>query len=265
MKNTLKNHTSKSSDTTGCGEPKKLEATERIKAYNKALADWNKRQLLDINSIPFDELGADLIIPISTTEKCNKPIAIRIFNSVESINIGLFIIPNQFDKTNIQDQFIADFESVRDQFDCLLFMSMDSSFIDLGFKEISANNDIKTITHYRNLLIDFESFKEVFKSKSLVIMKTAVASGINRAMEAVQDAFIFPDFYVNQVLEMKNTIACVATGSIEFTEDKVNEIGLYCLNQNKRGASLSLSTMEDSSLLNDVRVTILISGFDITV
>ncbi len=40
----------------------------------------------------------------------------------------LFFMPNQFDTRNTQDQCITDLESVRDQFDALLFMNKDSNF-----------------------------------------------------------------------------------------------------------------------------------------
>lgn len=64
-----------------------LEIKKRVKAYNKTIEDWNKRQLQDINAIPFDEVCTDLIITNSTTEKSNQPTAIQLFNSLESINI----------------------------------------------------------------------------------------------------------------------------------------------------------------------------------
>lgn len=242
----------------------KLNRKGRLKAHNEALEAWHKRSLLDVNSIPFDEVCADLIITNPNNNNANEPRCARIFNNQESINIGLFLIPDQFDETNTQEQFINNLKRFRNQFDTILFMNNDSNFSDFDFKEIVSNEEIKATTHYRNTAYDFEDFKNIFKPKSIVIMRTAIAAGSNSAMEAVHDAFVFPDFYVNQVLEMKNMIACIATGSIEFTEDEVNQIGLFCLNQNKRGASLCLRTIEDLSLLNEVRVTILISGFDIT-
>jgi cell division GTPase FtsZ len=86
------------------------------------------------------------------------------------------------------------------------------------------------IMQYRNSCFDFESFKDVFKPKSIVMMKTAFASGSNRAMEAVRSAFLFPDFYNNQILEMKDTMVCVATTDINCTIDEANDINKYCLN-----------------------------------
>jgi hypothetical protein len=41
----------------------------------------------------------------------------------------------------------------------------------------------------------------------------------------------------------------------------MNEIGKYCLNQIKRGTTLTLDRMEDPSLQNEIRVSVLISGF----
>lgn len=264
MKNTLKNHSVKSSDTVGCGETKILEATERIKAYNKELDTWEKRKKQEVNSIVFDEHCLDLMIANSPNRKINEPILATFFNSQESIKVGLFLMPNQFDVRNIQDQFIADFESIRDQFDALLFMNKDSSFSDFGFKEIVSNDGIAPIAHFRNSCFDFENFKDVFKPKSNVIMRTAIASGANRAMEAITSAFEVPDFYSTKTVEIKNTIVCVASGNHRCTNDELNSIGIYSLHQIKRGASLIHNTIEDMSLGNDIRVSVFISGFDIT-
>jgi cell division GTPase FtsZ len=187
----------------------------------------------------------------------------QLFNSLESISIGLFKVPNQFDNSNTKEQFTNAIETAQIKFDCLLFMSKEASFSDLGFKEITISNKSKTTTHFRNSLIGFENFKEVFKHKSLVLMKTAFASGNDRAIEAVQATYELPDFYLSQILEIKNTIAVVATGNIEWKKDEINQIGLYCLDQNKRGASLCLSTMEDLSLKDKITATTLISDFGI--
>lgn len=261
MKNTFKNNPAKSSETIGYNEAKIVAAAERIKTYNKELETWKKRKSQDVNSIVFDEHCADLMIANSPNRKISEPILVTFFNSQDSIKVGLFLVPYQFDDTNTQDQFIADFESVRDQFDSLLFMYNDSNFSHFGFKEIASND---TMTHYRNSCFDFESFKNVFKPKSIVIMRRAFASGSNRAMDAIISAFTFPDFYRNQILEFKNTIVCVASGKDKYSDDEINSICKYSLDQIKKGASLCFDMMEDTSLENEIKVSVLISGFDST-
>lgn len=261
MNNTFKNIPAKSSETIGYNETKIVAATERIKTYNKELETLKKRKSQDLNSIVFDEHCADLMIANSPNRKISEPILVTFFNSQDSIKVGLFLVPYQFDDTNTQDQFIADFESVRGQFDCLLFMYNDSNFSHFGFKEIASND---TMTHYRNSCFDFESFKDVFKPKSIVIMKTAIASGYNKAMVAIVSAFEFPVLYRNQIIEIKNTIVCVANGNQENTNDELNSIGKFSLDQIKRGATLCLDMIEDTSLENEIRVSVLISGFDST-
>lgn len=239
-----------------------LNREERLKEYNKAQEAWEKRKLLDVNSLPFDKVCADLIIRNSINNKANEPILATIFNNEESITVGLFMIPNQFDERNTQEQFIADFESVRDQFDALLLMNKDSNFNDFGFKEIVSDDEITAMTHYRNSCFDFETLKDVFQPKSIVIMRTAFASGSNRAMEAIHSAFAFPDFYRNHIVEIKNTIVCVASGAHKYTNEELNSIGIYTLDQIKRGASLIQNMFEDASLENNIRVSLFISGFD---
>lgn len=187
----------------------------------------------------------------------------QLFNSLESISIGLLKIPNQFENRNTSKRFAKEYEGARDQFYCLLFMSKEASFSDLGFKEINISNESKTTTQLRNSLIDFKSFNVVFKLNSLVFMNTAFASGNDRAIETVQATYQLPNFYSSQILEIKNTIAVIATGNIEWTKDELNQLALYCLDQNKRVSSLCPNTMEDLSLKDKIRITKLISGFGI--
>lgn len=243
---------------------KALESKERVKQFNKKVDDWNDRQLLGLNSIPFDEVCTDLIIPNSISNAPNVPTAITIFNNNESISIGLIDIPNHFDNTNTQEKFTANFQSFRNQFDTLLFRCPDANFTDFGFKEMVSSNEPSAITHYRNLSFDFESFKNVFKHNSIVIMKTATDSDSdsNRAMEAAATAFALPALYTNQIIELKNAIVCISTGACKSTDDEVNDIGKYSLNQIKRGATLTLDRMEDLTLQNEIKVSVLISGFD---
>lgn len=238
------------------------DAKERLKAYNKAQEAWEKRKLLDVNLLPFNEVCVDLIVANSNNNKANEPISVRIFNNQESINIGCLVIPNQFDEINTQEQFIADFESIRDQFDAMLLMNKKSNFTDFGFKKISSNDENNSITHYRNSCLDFDSFKEVFRSKSTVVMRTAIASGANRAMDAIVSTFAFPDVFRNKIVEIKNTIVCTSSGPNKCSDYEVNEIGKYSLDKIKRGMSFIYNTFEDLSLGNDIRVSVFIGCFD---
>jgi cell division GTPase FtsZ len=124
------------------------------------------------------------------------------------------------------------------------------------------NSETSGKRHYRNHSFDFESFKNVFKNNSIMIMRKANASGFDRAIEAVSSAFACPDLSTIQIIELKNAIVCIATGNSTCTNDEMNEIGKYCLNQIKRGATLTLDRMEAPSLQNEIRVSVLISGFD---
>lgn len=238
------------------------DSKENLERYNTTLETWKKRKLNDINSIPFDTACTDLIIPNSTSNAPNVPTAITIFNNNENISIGMIDIPNQFDELNTQEQFVTNFQSFRNQFDVLLFKSKDATFADFGFKEMLSDDKSNTITHYRNPSFDFDNFKEVFKSNSLVIMATAIASGMNRGIEAASSAFLSPYLYTNQIIELKNAIVCISTGTSKSTNDEMNNIGKYSLDQIKRGATLTLDSMEDLSLQNNIRVAVLISGFD---
>lgn len=103
-------------------------------------------------------------------------------------------------------------------------------------------------TPYRNPSIDFKTFKNALKSNSIVIMTTAIGFGFNRAVEATCSDFAFPDFYNNQIIEMKNSIEFLATAKNKCINDEVNAIGKHCLKQIKNGTKLALDRMENLTL-----------------
>ena len=238
------------------------ERKKRLKKFNQDWEAAEKRKLIDVNYLPFEEDCADLIITKLNSDNVNEPLLAKIFNNQKSITIGCFVIPNQFDEINTQEQFIADYESIRDQFDALLLMSSDSNFTDFGFKELFSNDENNSLIHYRNSCFNFESFKDIFKSKSIVIMRTAIASGSNRAMVAAVSAFEFSDFFRNQISEIKSKIVCVSSGNPKCTNDEENEICKFSIDRIKRDMTLGHTTFEDLSLGNNIRVSVIIGGFE---
>ncbi|SHG72821.1 hypothetical protein SAMN05444372_10965 [Flavobacterium micromati] len=238
------------------------QAKEQLKAYKKAQEEWEKRKLVDVNSLSFDNDCADLIITNSFTYKANEPLQIRVFNNKESINIGCLIIPNQFEETNTKEQFTADYKSIGNHFDALLLMTPNSNFTDLGFKKMVSNDKDNSMSHYRNSCFDFEAFKNVFKPKSIVLMGTSVAFGFDRAGEATKSVFSFHDFLKNKNMEIRNTMVCISYGTAKCSNDELNDIGKYSHRQIKRGYSLICNTFEDLSLENKIRVSGFIGCFD---
>lgn len=238
-----------------------IEFTQRIKDRNTAQSVWGKRHFTGVNAIHYEEYFPDLIIN-SATSKVNKPTIATLFDSQKTMILGLFVIPNPLDTTTTLEQFTANFESVRDQFDVLILMDENTSFKDFGFNEITVTDDDTTMTHYRNNCIDFESFKNVFQSKSIVFMRSALGSGTNKAMDAIRSAFAVPDSYKNKILTIKDSIICITTGTDLYTNDEINRICHYSLDQMKTGATLCYDTFENKSLGNNSKISVLISGFD---
>lgn len=263
MKETNENQTTKPTDTIAFRKAKITEYTEEIKAYNTAQSTWGKRNYDGVlHSTNYEEYFPDLIITNSTSNKAIDPIIATIFDSQETLTIGVFIIPKQFDETNTQEQFIDNFENFRHQYDAILLMTEDSNFTDFGFKEIIPNSENTAMTHYRNSCFDFQSFKNVFAPKNIVFMRTALGSGSTKAIEAIQSAFAIPAFYRNQIAVLKDSILCVKSGTDQYTIDEINLVCNYSLDQIKTGATLVHDTFEDNSLGNTIRASVFISGFD---
>lgn len=230
---------------------------------NKAQAIWEKCKLQEVNPIDLDNQSLTLIIENSCINQTKEVVNSVFIKNQESISVGIFSTPTQFDQTYSEGQFVSDFESVRNQFDALLLINKNADFTDFGFQEMISNDELTaSITLYKNSSLDFESIKAIFKSNSIVIMSSALASGSNKAMEAIIEVFEFPDFYSNKIVELKDTILYIATQNFQCSSNELNSIGNYSLKQTKSGATLNLNTSEDKTLENDIRISILQSGYD---
>lgn len=119
--------------------------------------------------------------------------------------------------------------------------------------------EIITVPGYIN--VDFADVETVMRKSGLAIMGTGVATGENRAEEAVESALNSPLLNNNDIRGARNILLNITSGDIEVT---MAEVGLITdIVQNKAGfdADLIWGNGKDESLGDNLSVTIIATGF----
>jgi len=120
--------------------------------------------------------------------------------------------------------------------------------------------EIITVTGYIN--VDFEDVKTVMKDSGVAIMGTGIASGSNRAQQAVEEAISSPLLNNNDIEGANNLLLYLASGSEEITMDEVTEITDYIQEKTKSSTEVIWGNGFDESLGDKISVTIIATGFD---
>ena len=94
-------------------------------------------------------------------------------------------------------------------------------------------------------------------------MGSALASGQNRAQDAIQKALDSPLLNDNKITGAKNVLLLIVSGSHEITIDEIGEINDHIQNEAGHGANIIMGVGEDESLEESIAVTIIATGFNI--
>lgn len=119
--------------------------------------------------------------------------------------------------------------------------------------------EIITVPGYIN--VDFADVETVMRTSGLAIMGTGVASGENRALEAIEKALNSPLLNNNDIRGAKDILLNITSGNREVTMTEIGEITDYV--QNKAGfeADLIWGNGKEESLEENLSVTIIATGF----
>jgi cell division protein FtsZ len=119
--------------------------------------------------------------------------------------------------------------------------------------------EIITVPGYVN--VDFADVETVMRKSGLAIMGTGIATGENRAEDAVESALNSPLLNNNNIRGARNILLNITSGDKEVTMD---EVGLITdIVQNKAGfdADLIWGNGKDEALGENLSVTIIATGF----
>ena len=119
--------------------------------------------------------------------------------------------------------------------------------------------EIITVPGYIN--VDFADVETVMRNSGVALMGTGVASGVNRAIIAVEEALNSPLLNNNDILGARNILLNITSGAEEITMDEIGEITDYIQEKAGNSADLIWGNGVDEALGDKISVTIIATGF----
>ncbi|MEL1245738.1 cell division protein FtsZ [Flavobacterium sp. DGU11] len=204
------------------------------------------------------------------------PVIAQLAKERDILTVGIVTIPFQFEGKVRSDQALAGVERLRKQVDSLIVINnnkLREVYGNLGFKAGFSKADevlatasrgiAEVITHHYTQNIDLKDAKTVLSNSGTAIMGSAIASGDNRAKDAIIDALDSPLLNDNKITGAKNVLLLIVSGTSEITIDEIGEINDHIQSEAGHNANIIMGVGEDESLGDAVAVTIIATGFNV--
>lgn len=202
------------------------------------------------------------------------PVIAEACSTLGFLTVGIVTIPFRNEGKRRIKQAIEGIAELENHVDALLVINNErirEMYGDFGISEAFSKADnvlataakgiaeIITVPGYIN--VDFADVETVMRKSGLALMGTGVASGKDRATEAVEQALNSPLLNNNDIRGAKNILLNITSGTHEVTMDEVGKITDYL--QNKAGfeADLIWGNGKDESLGENISVTLIATGF----
>ncbi len=204
------------------------------------------------------------------------PIIAKMAKDLDILTVGIVTMPFQFEGRMRLEQSQKGIEKIRNVVDSLIVINnnkLREVYGNLGFKagfskadevlSTAARGIAEVITHHYTQNIDLRDAKTVLSNSGTAIMGSAIASGQNRAQDAIRKALDSPLLNDNKITGAKNVLLLIVSGSDEITIDEIGEINDHIQDEAGYGANIIMGVGEDESLEESIAVTIIATGFNI--
>lgn len=204
------------------------------------------------------------------------PVIAQLAKERDILTVGIVTIPFQFEGKVRAEQALLGVEKLRKQVDSLIVINnnkLREVYGNLGFKAGFSKADevlatasrgiAEVITHHYTQNIDLKDAKTVLSNSGTAIMGSSVATGDNRAKEAIVTALDSPLLNDNKISGAKNVLLLIVSGSNEITIDEIGEINDHIQSEAGHNANIIMGVGEDESLGEAIAVTIIATGFNV--
>ncbi|GAA4238140.1 cell division protein FtsZ [Postechiella marina] len=204
------------------------------------------------------------------------PIIAKMAKDLDILTVGIVTMPFQFEGKMRIEQSQKGIEKLRGTVDSLIVINnnkLREVYGNLGFKagfskadevlSTAARGIAEVITHHYTQNIDLRDAKTVLSNSGTAIMGSALASGQNRAQDAIRKALDSPLLNDNKITGAKNVLLLIVSGVQEITIDEIGEINDHIQNEAGHGANIIMGVGEDETLEESIAVTIIATGFNI--
>lgn len=202
------------------------------------------------------------------------PVIASVAKELGILTVGIVTLPFSVEGKKREKQAVKGIEELRQYVDTLLVISNDKlreEYGDMKLTEAFRKADdilkiaakgiaeIITVTGYIN--VDFEDVNTVMRNSGKAIMGSGLASGEDRAMNAVQEALNSPLLNDSDIKGAKNLLVYITSGSKEVTLDEVMTITEYVQDAAGLNSDMIWGNGEDATLGDSISVTIIATGF----
>ena len=203
------------------------------------------------------------------------PIISKLAMDMDILTVGIVTMPFVFEGKIRMNHANKGLEKLRSNVDSLIVVNnnkLRDIYGNLGVKEgfskadevlaTAAKGIAEVITHHYTQNIDLKDAKTVLSKSGNAIMGSYSASGEKRALRAVSNALDSPLLNDNRIDGAQNVLLLIVSGSSEVTIDEIGVINDYIQEKAGNNANIIMGIGDDSSLNNQITVTVIATGFD---
>ncbi len=202
------------------------------------------------------------------------PIIAKAAKDMGILTVAIVTIPFRNEGKRRIEQAIEGLEELEKHVDSLLVINNEKireMYGDLRLSEafsraddvlaIAAKGIAEIITVHGYINVDFADVETVMTDSGVAIMGSAMASGQDRALKAVEAALSSPLLNNNNISGARNILLNVTSGIDEITMDEIGQITDYIQAAAGEDADLIWGNGTDPRLEENLNVTIIATGF----
>lgn len=202
------------------------------------------------------------------------PIIAKAARDLGILTVGIVTIPFMFEGRKRKNQAEQGLKEMRDSVDTLLVIKNDKLrelYGNLTLKAAFSHADeilctaakgiAEVITLTGEVNVDMNDVNTVMKNSGVAVMGSGKAKGEDRAMSAVTQALESPLLNDNDITGAEFVLLNVTHGEASVTMDEVMEITDYIQDKAGMSAEVIWGYGEDSTLGDDLCVTVIATGF----
>jgi len=193
------------------------------------------------------------------------------------LTVGIITLPFRFEGKRRMTQAIEGLNKMREHVDTLLVINNEKlreMHGDLPLSQafgkadnvlaVAAKGIAEIITVHGSVNVDFADVQTVMANSGVALMGSAMMSGENRAVLAIEEALMSPLLNNNDIKGAKNILLNIASGpDDEVRMDEIGQITDYVQEAAGRNADIIWGNTLDNSLGDKICITIIATGFGI--
>lgn len=238
----------------------------------KAAAEENFEDIKDI------VFGTDMVFVTAGmgggTGTGSAPVVAKAAKEVGALTIGIVTTPFNFEGKQRMSKALAGIESLKSEVDTIIVIPNDNLLKmldpDISMKDAFQEVDLillKGIASITDLIttpgiinVDFADVKKIIKDAGTAFMGIGIGEGKDRAAEAAEQATTSP-ILSTSLKGAKGVLLSIASSS-SITMGEVNYIATAVSEDAHEDANIIFGTVVDESLDDQIRVTVIATGFD---